>query len=153
MAPATRTASWQILFKRPTPAIAFETAAKCTRLAHGAELIAQNEAWTSKSGPIFTRKYASRHNGVHFLSSSTSQSAPTMRCFEHFGFEMRFPSQGRALFQHLNFQECCRTGVLCTFRVAKTLRLGRSSSFFLYRLTLPTSWLLNVLQLLVTAKD
>ena len=88
------------------------------------------------------------------LSSSTSQSAPTMRYFEHFGFEMCFPSQGRALVQHLNFQECYRTGVFCTFRVAKTLRLATLFCLLsLSSLTLPTSCLLNVLQLLVTAKD
>ena len=32
---------------------------------------------------IFTSKRASRHSGVHFLNSSTSKSAPTMRCFGH----------------------------------------------------------------------
>ena len=32
---------------------------------------------------IFTSKRASRHSGVHFLNSSTSKSAPKMRCFDH----------------------------------------------------------------------
>ena len=34
IAPATRNTSFQILFKRPTPAIAFETAAKPSRFDH-----------------------------------------------------------------------------------------------------------------------
>jgi len=47
-----------------------------------------------------TSKRASRHNGVHFCNISTSKSAPNVRCFVHFDFEMCFP-QRRALF-HLS---------------------------------------------------
>ena len=54
---------------------------------------------------ILTSKCASRHNGVHFLDSSTSKSAPKVRCFVHFDLEMCFAPQGRALFQHRNFQK------------------------------------------------
>ena len=56
-APATRHASLQILFKRPTPAIVFGNATKPSRFAHfweGAQSLApatRNDIWTSKSGP------------------------------------------------------------------------------------------------------
>ena len=46
---------------------------------------------------ILTSKYASRHNGVHFCDISTSKSRPNMRCFVHFGFEMCFAPQRRAI--------------------------------------------------------
>ena len=49
---------------------------------------------------------ASRHSHVHFLNSSTSKSAPTMKRFEHFGFEMCLAPQPRTLFEQLNFQKC-----------------------------------------------
>ena len=50
---------------------------------------------------ILTWKCASRHNGVHFFDISTSKSGPTMVCFVHFDFEMRFAPQRRAIF-HLS---------------------------------------------------
>ena len=37
---------------------------------------------------------------------STSKSAPELRCFAHFGLEMCFALQQRALFRHLNFLVC-----------------------------------------------
>jgi len=39
---------------------------------------------------ILTWTCASRHNGVHFFDISTSKSAPRLRCFVHFDFEMCF---------------------------------------------------------------
>ena len=77
---ATQNASLQILFRRPTPAIVFETAAKPTRLVHfwqGVESIApatQNEIWTSKvvQSLLFTMltcKRASGHSRVHFWAA------------------------------------------------------------------------------------
>ena len=44
---------------------------------------------------------ASRHNGVHFFDSSTSKSAPKLRCFVHFYFGMCFAPQRHANF-HLS---------------------------------------------------
>ena len=41
---------------------------------------------------LLTAKCASRHNGVHFLNISTSQSAPKLRCFRCFDLEMCFKS-------------------------------------------------------------
>ena len=55
---------------------------------------------------ILTSKCALRHNAVHFFDISTSNSRPTLRCFVHFDFEICFAPQRRALFQHLNFQNC-----------------------------------------------
>ena len=52
---------------------------------------------------ILTSKCASRHNGVHFFDIATSKSAPKLRCFVHFDFEMCFAPQRRALFRHRNF--------------------------------------------------
>ena len=85
-APATRKASLQILFKRPTPGIMSENATKPTRLAHfwqGAESRApatKHDAWTSKTGP-------------------------NMWCLHTFDFDMCFAPQLRALFPQLNFQK------------------------------------------------
>ena len=51
-------------------------------------------------------KCASRHNGVHFFDISTAKSGPKLVCFVHFDLEMCFAPQRRALFRHLNFQNC-----------------------------------------------
>ena len=64
---------------------------------------------------ILTSKWASRHNGVHFLDISTFKSGPRMVCFVHFHFEMCFAPQRRALFRHLNCQKWSAPGVFCTF--------------------------------------
>ena len=65
---------------------------------------------------IFTSKRASRQkNAVHFLNIAIPKSAPALRCFWHFDFEMCFAPQLRALFQHLNFQKCPDVEVRCTF--------------------------------------
>ena len=39
---------------------------------------------------LLTSKCASRHNGVHFFHIATSKSAPKLKCFVHFDFEMCF---------------------------------------------------------------
>ena len=64
---------------------------------------------------ILTSTCASRHNGVHFLNISTSKSAPRLKCFVHFDFDMCFAPQWRTLFEHLNFQKCSEAEVFCTF--------------------------------------
>jgi len=51
---------------------------------------------------ILTLKCASRHNGVHFLSISTSKIALHMVCFVHFDFEMCFAPKRHTLFEHIN---------------------------------------------------
>ena len=50
---------------------------------------------------ILTSKCASRHNCVHFFDSATSKSAPELRWFVHFDFQMCFAPQRRAIF-HLS---------------------------------------------------
>ena len=57
---------------------------------------------------ILTRKYASRHNGVHFFDSSTSKGGLRMVCFVHFDLDMCFAPQRRALF-HLSSGQLART--------------------------------------------
>ena len=64
---------------------------------------------------IFTSKSASRRNSVRFLKTSTSKSAPELRCFEHSDLEMYFAPQRRALFEHLNFQKCSGAEVFQAF--------------------------------------
>ena len=64
---------------------------------------------------ILTWKCASRHNAVHFFDSSIPTSAPELKCFVHFDFEMCFAPQRRALFRHLNFQKWSEPEVFCTF--------------------------------------
>ena len=120
-APATRHASLQMLLTCPTPAKVFQTATKSSRFAHfweGADSLAlamQNHILTSKSVPrppvfyTFDLTCASRRKGVHFFIISASKSAPSMVCFVHFHFKMCFAPQGRALFQHLNFQKWTET--------------------------------------------
>ena len=71
---------------------------------------------------MLTWKCNSHHNGVHFFDIATSKSAPKLRCFVHFDFEMCFAPQRRALFRHLNFQKWSKHGVLCTFWLGNVLR-------------------------------
>ena len=51
---------------------------------------------------ILTWKCASRHNGVNFFDISTSKSGLKLVCFVHFGLQMCFAPQRRALFGYLN---------------------------------------------------
>ena len=78
---------------------------------------------------MFTSKRASRHNGVHFFNISTSKSAPSMVCFVHVHFKMRFAPQRRALFQHLNFQKCSDHGVFWHFSLPNVLRATTACTF------------------------
>ena len=50
---------------------------------------------------LLTWKCASRLHGVHFFDVSTSKSAPKMRCFVHFDFEICCAPQWHAIF-HLS---------------------------------------------------
>ena len=49
--------------------------------------------------------------------------------FKHFDSETRFAPQRRALFRHLNFQECSERGALCTFWLRNVLR-ATTAHFF-----------------------
>ena len=49
---------------------------------------------------------ASRHSSVHVFDISAAKSAPTLRYFWHFDFEMCFVPQLRAIFQQFNTSKC-----------------------------------------------
>ena len=129
-APATPNASCHILCICPTPANAFkllqnphvlltfdkvhnplrlprETTSECPKVVRTCAF------------NMLTWKFASRHNGVHFLNISSSKSAPTLRCFVRFYFEMCFAPKLRPLFRHLNFQKWSETSVFYTFDFEK----------------------------------
>ena len=80
IAPAARDASFQILFKCPTPAIVFETAKTLTFCSLLTRCII----------PCACHAKRNRDNGVHFFDVATSKSAPKLKCFVHFDFEMCF---------------------------------------------------------------
>ena len=99
--------------KCPTPANVFETATKPRvlltfgkvqnplRLPHETTLQRPKVVRTCGAFTILTSKCASRHNGVHFFIISTSKSAPRLRCFYHFDFQICFSPHRRAIF-HLS---------------------------------------------------
>ena len=106
-APATRHASFQILFKCPTPASAFEIATKPSRFAHfwqGAEIPCACHAkphlnlQTWSEHVVFLEMCFAPTTACTFFDMSTSKSGPTLRCFVHFDLEMCFAPQRRALF-------------------------------------------------------
>ena len=70
---------------------------------------------TPQGVALLTSKCAAHHNGVHFVSISTSKSRLNMRCFVHFDFRVCFAPQLCALFRHLYFQKWSEHGVSCTF--------------------------------------
>ena len=116
--PATRNASFQVPFRCPTLAIVSGTAInpltfssllarcriRCLRLPHKTTLQRPKVARTCGVLHVLTSKCASRHNSMHIFNISTSKSAPRLRCFVYFDFEMCSAPQQHALFQHLNFQ-------------------------------------------------
>ena len=86
------------------------------------------------SGPgvfctFWLRKCASCHNGVYFFDIATSTSAPKLRCFVHFDFEICFAPQRRALFRHLNFQKWSEHVVLLTCWLRNVLRATTACNF------------------------
>ena len=78
---------------------------------------------------MLTWECTSHHNGVHFFDIATSKSAPKLRCFVHFDFEICFAPLRRALFRHLNFQKWSKHGVLCTFWTGNVLRATTACNF------------------------
>ena len=117
-------------------------------LWEGADSLAlamQNHILTSKSVPrppvfyTFDLTCASRRKGVHFFIISASKSAPSMVCFVHFHFKMCFAPQGRALFQHLNFQKWTETfSSTCALRYTQPTPQGGGRGS---RGTLHDSWI------------
>ena len=109
-APATENAFFQILFKCPTPAIAFGNATNPSPFARfwqGAQSLApatRKHIWTSKSAPY-----------------------PSIFCT--FDFEMCFVPQRRALLRHLNFQKWSENGVFCIFWLGNVFRATTACTF------------------------
>jgi len=126
---AKENVSLQILFKCPTPAIAFGNATKyktsrfarfwqggeSLRLPHKTTLQRPKVARTCGALYILTSTCASQHNGVHFLNISTSKSVMDVVCFARFDFQMCFAPQRRPLFRHLNLEGVLRATTACNF--------------------------------------
>ena len=66
---------------------------------------------------------------VHFFHLATLKSAPKLKCFVHFDFEMCFAPQRRALFRHLNSQKWSEHGVLCACWLGNVLRATTACNF------------------------
>ena len=100
---------------------------------------------------ILTSKCASRHNGIHFFDTASSKSAPKLKCFVHFDFEMCFAPQRHALFRHRNFKKWSEHGVFCAFWLRNVLPATTACTFSTSQLwsqhgVLCTFWLGNVLR-------
>ena len=78
---------------------------------------------------ILTSKCASRHDGVQFFDIATSK-----RCFVHFGLEMCFAPQRRALFRHRNFQKWSDAGVFFNILTSKCASRHNGVHFFISHL-------------------
>ena len=78
---------------------------------------------------ILTSKCASRHNGIHFFDTASSKSAPKLKCFVHFDFEMCFAPQRHALFRHRNFKKWSEHGVFCAFWLRNVLPATTACTF------------------------
>ena len=84
---------------------------------------------TRRVFPLFTCKYALRHNGVHFFHISTPKSGSELTCLVHFYFQMCFAPQRRALFPHLNFRKCSENDVFWHFWLQNVLRAKTACNF------------------------
>ena len=80
---------------------------------------------------LLTSKCASRHNGMHFFDISTSKSAPKLRCFVHFDFEMCFVPQRRAVFHLSSGQMAPDKAYFSTRRSRKSLEKPQWIATFL----------------------
>ena len=156
-APATESASLQILFKCPTPAHVFLTSDHVhnpLRLPRKTTSERQKVLRTRQFFfALLTSKCDSRHNSAHFFDMSTSKSGPRMVFFVHFDLDMCFAPQRRALIRHVTFQKRSDTGVLRTFWLGNVLRATTAHTFFDIAtpksgptLTYISFWLQNVLR-------
>ena len=135
-----RNASFQILFKCPTPAIVFGNANKPSRFAHfwqGAQSLApatRNDIWTSKSG-------ANMWCSVHFdfemcfaylrattaCTCSTSQLPKLLQRWCALYDFARLTSKCASCYN--GFQKCSENGVSCTFWLRNVLRATTACNF------------------------
>ena len=90
---------------------------------------------------LLTSTCASRHNGVHFFDIATSTSAPKLRCFVHFDFQMCFAPQRRAIFHLSSGQMALHSPILRAYKSLEknTVNCHFSTCIF-YLLTLSQSF-------------
>ena len=112
-APATRHASFQILFNAPClPSFlevlqslhvlpAFDKVHDPLRLPRETNSEPPKVVRTPGDFNILTSKCASRHNDVHFFHIGTSKRGANMWCFVQFHFEMVSPDQPKRKWPHL----------------------------------------------------
>ena len=117
-APATRNASFQTLFKSPTPANVFATltnscachvfcnVSKSLRLPRETHFEPQKTSRDRQFLTILTSKSLSRAGVVQILRSPTSKSAPTPPVFNDFDFQIVLARRRGANFTKLNFKKC-----------------------------------------------
>ena len=121
LAPATRNASFQTLFKSPTPANVFATltnscacrvfcnASKSLRLPRETHFQPPKTSRAPGVLTILTSKSLSRAGAVQILRSSTSKSAPNLSIFNDFDFRIALARKRGANFVDVNFQKCSDT--------------------------------------------
>ena len=107
---------------------------------------------------ILTWKRPSHHNGMHFFDMSTSKSAPILRCFVHFDFQLCFAPQMACNFSSLIWPHgSAPTAYFSTLWSHKSLKntvfrdfptFSRTWIFFLLRLSLFWFFLLHFSSLL-----
>ena len=117
-APATRNASFQTLFKSPTPANVFATltnpcachvfcnVSKSLRLPRETHFEPQKTSRDRQFLTILTSKSLSRAGVVQILRCSTSKSAPNLSVFNDFDFQIALARRRGANFVEINFQKC-----------------------------------------------
>ena len=118
LAPATRNASFQTLFKSPTPANVFATltnscachvfcnVSKSLRLPRETHFEPQKTSRDRQFLTILTSESLSRAGVVQFLRSSTSKSPPKPSSFNDFDFQIALARRRGANFVDANFQKC-----------------------------------------------
>ena len=121
IAPATRNASFQTLFKSTTPANVFATLTNSSachvfcNLSKSLRLPRENHFEPPKTSrapgafTILTSKSLSRAGVVQILRSSTSKSAPNLPRFNDFDFQIALARRRGANFAKLNCQKCSDT--------------------------------------------
>ena len=75
---------------------------------------------------ILTWKLASRHNGVHLFSISTSKSGPTLLCPVHFDMGMCFAPRRCAFFFDISTSKVLRTRQFFDFLLAHVFRTAKA---------------------------
>ena len=140
---AARHASFQILFKCPTPAIVFLelrvlqnphvllTFGKVQNPLRHAQPHLNLQKW-SEHVVLLTFWLGNALRATMAPTFSTSQLPKVLRklvCFVGFDFEICFAPQRCPLFRHVNFQKCSDTEVLCTFWLGHVLRATTACIF------------------------